>query len=88
MKYFQGALCLITEVPFYLLSHLELIWNSIIYLVTPSKVKNVTTEIHSSKTSGPDCIPVLLLKSYEPELSGILADIFNMFLYESEEVCD
>ena len=35
-----------------------------------------------SKTSGPDCIPVVL-KNYEPELSYILAEPFNKCLKES-----
>ena len=29
-----------------------------------------------SKTSGPDCIPVVVLKNCEPELSYILAEVF------------
>ena len=29
-----------------------------------------------SKTSGPDCIPVVVLKNCEPELSYILAELF------------
>ena len=32
---------------------------------------------------GPDCIPVVLLKNCEPELSYILAELFNMCLNES-----
>ena len=32
---------------------------------------------------GPDCIPVVVLKNCEPELSYILAEIFNMCLKES-----
>ena len=49
-----------SQVSIYFLSHLELILNSIIYPATRNKVKNGTTEIHSSKTSGLDCIPVLV----------------------------
>ena len=33
--------------------------------------------------SDPDCIPVLLLKNCEPELSHILTELFNMCLKES-----
>ena len=33
--------------------------------------------------SGPDCIPVVVLKNCEPVLSYILADLFNMCLKES-----
>ena len=36
-----------------------------------------------SKTSGPDCIPVVVLKKCEPELSYILAGLFNKYLKES-----
>ena len=37
----------------------------------------------SSKASGPDCIPMVVLKNCEPELSYILAELFNMCLKES-----
>ena len=33
-----------------------------------------------SKASGPDCIPVVILKKCEPELSYILAELFNKCL--------
>ena len=36
-----------------------------------------------SKPSGPDCIPVVVLKNCEPELSYILAELFNKCLKES-----
>ena len=36
-----------------------------------------------SKASGPDCIPKVFLKNCEPELSYILAELFNKFLKES-----
>ena len=36
-----------------------------------------------SKASGPDCIPVVVLKNCEPELSYILAELFNKCLKES-----
>ena len=36
-----------------------------------------------SKASGPDCIPVVVLKNCEPELSYILAEFFNKCLKES-----
>ena len=35
------------------------------------------------QTSGPDCIPVVVLKNCEPELSYILAELFNKCLEES-----
>ena len=45
-------------------------------------VKKVITNLDSSKSSGPDCIPVVLLKNCEPELSYILGELFNMCLKE------
>ena len=39
--------------------------------------------LDSSKTSGPDCSPVIVLKNCEPERSYILAELFNMCLKES-----
>ena len=36
-----------------------------------------------SKASGPDCIPVMVLKNCEPEFSFILAELFNKYLKES-----
>ena len=46
-------------------------------------VKKVITNLDSSKASGADCIPVLVLKNCEPELSYILAEHCNMCLKES-----
>ena len=46
-------------------------------------VKKVIANLESSKVSGPDCIPVVVLKNCEPELSYILAERFNMCLKES-----
>ena len=37
-------------------------------------VKKVITNLDLSKTSGSDCIPVVVLKNCEPELSGILKE--------------
>ena len=36
-----------------------------------------------SKSSGPDCIPVVVLKNCDPELSYILDELFNKCLKES-----
>ena len=36
-----------------------------------------------SKASSPDCIPVVVLKNCEPELSYILTELFNKGLKES-----
>ena len=61
-----------TLVSLYLFSLLELIWN---YNSQDGK-KKVIVNIDSSKASAPDCIPVVVLKNYEPELSYILAELF------------
>ena len=46
-------------------------------------VKKVIANLQSSKASGPGCIPVVVLKNCEPELSYILVELFNMCLKES-----
>ena len=51
--------------------------------VTPKTVKKVKTSFDSSERSGLDCIPVVVLKNCESELSYILAELFNMCLKES-----
>ena len=51
--------------------------------VTPKIVKKVITNLDSSKVFAPDCIPVVVLKNYGPELSYILAEFFNKCLKES-----
>ena len=45
--------------------------------------KKVITNLDLSKASGPDCIPVVVLKNCEPKFSYILAELFNMCLKES-----
>ena len=51
--------------------------------VTPKMVKKIRTNLNLSKASGPDCIPVVVLKNCEPELSYIPAEPFNKCLRES-----
>ena len=55
--------------------------------ITPKMVKKVIMNLDSSKASGPDCIPVVVLKNCEPELSYIhtyiLAKLFSKCLKES-----
>ena len=51
--------------------------------VIPKMVKKVIMNLDLSKASGPDCIPVVVVKNCEPELSYILAELFNMCLKES-----
>ena len=46
-------------------------------------VKKVIMSLDLSKASGRDFIPVVVLKNCEPELSYILAELFNECLKES-----
>ena len=50
--------------------------------ITPKMVKKVITNLDSSKASDPDRIPLVVLKNCEPELSYILAELFDMCLKE------
>ena len=43
--------------------------------ITPKMVKKVITNLDLSNASGPDCIPVVVLKNCEPELSYILVEL-------------
>ena len=51
--------------------------------VTSKMIKKVIMNLDLSKASGPDCIPVVVLKNCEPELSYIIAEFFNKCLKES-----
>ena len=51
--------------------------------ITPKMVRKVVMNLDLSKASGPDCIPLVVLKNYEPELSYILAELFNSCLKDS-----
>ena len=46
--------------------------------VTPKMVEIVMMNLDLSKVPGPDYIPGVILKNYEPELSYILAELFNV----------
>ena len=46
-------------------------------------VKKVILNLDSSKVSGPDCVPVVVLKNCESEPSYILPELFIMCLKES-----
>ena len=46
-------------------------------------IKKVKMNLDLSEASGPDSIPVVVLKNCEPELSYILAELFNKCLKES-----
>ena len=45
--------------------------------ITPKMVKNVTMNLDSSKESGPDCIPLVVLKKFRPEPLCILVELFK-----------
>ena len=51
--------------------------------LTSTMVTKVIMNLDLSKASGPDFIPVVVLKNCEPELSYILAELFNKCLKES-----
>ena len=51
--------------------------------VTPKMVRKVVMNLNLSKAYGHDCIPVVVQKNCEQELSYILAELFNKCLKES-----
>ena len=51
--------------------------------VTPKMVRKVVMNLDLSIASGPDCIPVVVLKNCESELSYILVELFSKCLKES-----
>ena len=51
--------------------------------VSPKLVKKIITDLDSSKASGPHCIPVVVLRNFDPEILYMLAEFFNMYLKES-----
>ena len=51
--------------------------------LTPKIIKKVIMNLDLSKVSGPDCIPVVVLKHCEPERSYTLTELFNKSLKES-----
>ena len=81
-KIFLRTLILMTLVSLYLFhSGTNLKLHNI--SVTPKMVQKVITNHDSSKTSDPDCTPVVVLKNCEPELSYVLGELFNKCLKES-----
>ena len=59
LKYFLRTLILMAQVSLRFPSRTNLKLHNI--SVTPKMVKNVMTNLNSSKVSGPDCIPVVVL---------------------------
>ena len=51
--------------------------------VTLKLVKKVITNLDLSKAPGRDCVPVVEQRNCEPELSYVLAELFNECLKES-----
>ena len=51
--------------------------------VTPKMVIKVIMNLNFSKAPGRDCVPVVILKKCEPEISDILAELFNKCLKKS-----
>ena len=59
--------------------------------ISPKMVKKVITNLdlskhnkpYSSKASGSDCIPVVVVRNCEPKLSDMLAELLNKCLKES-----
>ena len=51
--------------------------------MTSKLAQKVITNLNLSEASGPDCIPVVVLKNCEPELSDIFDELFIMYLKES-----
>ena len=51
--------------------------------VTPKMVKKVIMNLDLSNAFGLDCIPVVVLKNCGPELSYVLAELFNKCLKKS-----
>ena len=45
--------------------------------VTSKMVEKVIMNLDLSRASGPGCVPVVVLRTCEPELSYILAELFN-----------
>ena len=85
LKTFLITLILMTQVSLSLFSLLELIWNCIIFLQQPRWFKRSWWILNCQRqiANCPDCIPVVDLKNYEPEVSYILAKLLNMCLKET-----
>ena len=82
LKTFLRTLILMTQVSLYFFpSRTNLKLHNI--SLTPKMVKKVITNLDSSKACGPDCIPVVVVKNCESELSYIVAKLLHKFLKES-----
>ena len=79
LKTFLRTPILTTWVFLYLFSFLQVVWNCIAFKM----IKKVLMNFDSSKASGPNSIPMMVLKNCEPELSYMLGELFNICLNES-----
>ena len=50
--------------------------------VTPTMVKKVIMSLDLPRASRPDCILVVVLQNCEPEISYLLAELFNKYIKE------
>ena len=55
-------------------------------LVTPKLVKQIITILDLSKVPGPDSIPVVVMKNYEPEFSYILTELSMCLKYQASDL--
>ena len=79
VKNFLETLILMTQVSLYLFSLLELTNLKLHNIsITPWLVKKIISIIGLGKAICPDCIPVVVLKNFEPGLLYILAELFNI----------
>ena len=81
LKTFLKTLILMTQVSLYLFSRTNLKPHNI--SLTPKIVKEIISNLDLSKASSTDCIPVVVLKNCEPEVSYIQVELFNKCLKES-----
>ena len=81
LKTFLRTRILITQVCLNLTSGTSLKLHDV--SLTPKVVKKVITNCGLSNASGLDCITVVFLKNCEPDLSYMLAELFNMCLKKS-----
>ena len=49
------------------------------YLATPKFIKKIIINLDLPMVSGADCITLVVLDNCEPELSFMLAELFNIF---------
>ena len=73
LKTFVGTLILMTDIAVYLVVPSRANLKLYNIFVTQYCLKKPVTNLDLSKATGPDCIPLMVLKNCEPKLSYILA---------------